>query len=625
MWEPLFANLAFTAIALVSWGAFSDLVTRLSPGRQRLAFGGAMAIGAVGSMMMAFEAAPGVFYDLRGPLIAVSCFFGGPVAGFVVAGAAAAYRVYLGGSVGTGLLGIAVTTIIGLIGHASRRKRAIRNSDVFVLSMLVAVSGSLIVFTLPAAVRDRLLPLMWAPFALSFICTLLLGMLLLRDRRHREILSVNRLYRSMVDILPDCLNIKDIEGRFLAANPATADLMQAGSAEALIGRTDFDFYPLEVAARFRQDELAIFATGEITSIEQQCVRGDGSHGWLSTLKVPIRGDDGSVVGLITHNRDISSAKTLQARLEETQSYLDQALDNMNDGLVMLDAAGVIVFCNDRYRELFPMTAHLRVSGTPFAEILRCSVACGEEVVEEGDTIEAHISRKVAGLRESGETLIEIADGRTFAVRTKILANGHCLRMIADVTARLSFERHLEYQAQHDPLTGLANRSLFNRQLSAWLEVARSKGGALTVMMLDLDHFKPVNDSLGHAAGDALLVEVSRRLEASVRPGDLVARLGGDEFVIVMKDLRDDIAEISMARRISKAIAMPFAIGDVMMTPSATIGYTAFPRDPSEAEGLLRNADGALYRAKRNGRGGWKAYAPAETAGAPPRAGSLRRS
>jgi diguanylate cyclase (GGDEF)-like protein len=349
--------------------------------------------------------------------------------------------------------------------------------------------------------------------------------------------------------------------------------------------------------------------GENRTIEQPTRLPDGSSGWLSTLKAVVRDDGGRVVGLITHNRDITQRKMLQLKLEATQAQFDEALANMSDGLAMYDRAGVFLFCNRRYQELFPLTAHLRIPGTSFADIIRASVELGEERLPAGVSLEEHVAAKVAAVREDGEKLIELVDGRRLSSRTKIVANGSTLMVVSDVTERWHFQKDLEYQALHDPLTGLPNRAYFNREFGRYLELARRAGGALVVMLVDLDHFKEVNDRFGHPAGDALLVEVSRRLEKAVRRGDLVARLGGDEFAILMSGPASAVTDVGLAARVSRSFTLPMRAGDVTLQPSGSVGYTMFPRDNSDAEGLLRNADRALYLAKNRRRGSWVEYDP----------------
>ena len=134
-----------------------------------------------------------------------------------------------------------------------------------------------------------------------------------------------------------------------------------------------------------------------------------------------------------------------------------------------------------------------------------------------------------------------------------------------------------------------------------------RGEQITLVLLDLDHFKRINDTMGHAAGDALLVEIAKRLASAIRSGDLAARLGGDEFAILMQCRGANYA--ALANRLSKSITKPLAFGSTTLIPSGTIGYTVYPEDASGTEDLLKNADRALYQAKEQRRGSWKQWKP----------------
>ncbi len=607
MWQPLFANLAFTAMVLVAWNAFGDRTAKLSPNRWRLAFGTSLAVGTVGSMAMSFEPLPGIFFDMRGPLIAVSAFFGGWPAVLITAGAAAIYRLHLGGAGFIGLLQIGLAALLGLSFHALTKLRPACHVGLTVLALLISLHSLPLVFLLPVESRMPVLSRYPVLICLSFAGTMLLGAVLLHEKRRRELARSNQLYRAMVEALPDCLNIKDTQGRFLAANPATAALMRATSPVALLGKTDAAFYPADLAAEFRQFEEGVLREGKHLTIEQKSRRSDGSAVWLSTQKTPIADADGHIVGLVTHNRNITGAKALQAELERTQGYLDQALANMTDGLAMYDAAGTLLFCNRRYRDLFPLTAHLRVPGASFEAILRASLETGEERLEPGTDADQHVARICASLHRAGEYTIRLADGRLFSCRTALLPDGSAVRTVGDVTAQHRLTEHLEHQAMHDPLTGLANRTCFARQFGRLLERARRDGSELVVMLLDLDRFKEVNDTLGHAAGDALLVEVAQRLSSAVRPGDVVARLGGDEFALLLPGSQEIPVDVMVATRLMAALVQPMTFGGETLLPGGTIGYTLLSEDDADAEGLLKHADAALYEAKARRRGSWKKW------------------
>jgi len=173
--------------------------------------------------------------------------------------------------------------------------------------------------------------------------------------------------------------------------------------------------------------------------------------------------------------------------------------------------------------------------------------------------------------------------------------------VVDLTERKRAEQQMEYQSYHDALTGLANRRLFQEHLSLAIALAQRKRRPVAVLFLDLDHFKVVNDSLGHTLGDTLLREIATRLRSSVREGDVVARVGGDEFTIVLQELDKKEDAAAMAQRVLRVIAEPIEIDGQRLYITASIGITVYPDDGEDAETLLKNADNAMYRAKAVGR------------------------
>jgi diguanylate cyclase (GGDEF)-like protein/PAS domain S-box-containing protein len=219
-----------------------------------------------------------------------------------------------------------------------------------------------------------------------------------------------------------------------------------------------------------------------------------------------------------------------------------------------------------------------------------------------------VIEQVAAALDGGEFEIQARlvreDG---AVRTTIIRFAHLFTpgvgagfvgTIEDITDRLAFETKLAHQANHDPLTGLPNRTLLAQYVADRFEPGTT---GLACLFLDLDNFKVVNDSLGHAAGDELLVEVATRLRATVRPGDLVARFGGDEFVVVCERVSESDA-VALAERISLALADPMHLGGVDIRPYASVGVTVQTPEHTAAGDLVRDCDIAMYQAKAGGKG-----------------------
>jgi diguanylate cyclase (GGDEF)-like protein len=171
----------------------------------------------------------------------------------------------------------------------------------------------------------------------------------------------------------------------------------------------------------------------------------------------------------------------------------------------------------------------------------------------------------------------------------------------DVTDRIRLKEQLEHQATHDPLTDLPNRALLQTLAEQAFARAQRAGSIVAALYVDLDAFKPVNDTLGHAAGDAVLVRVATRLRGTLRVGDLVARVGGDEFVVLLESLTDDEEALQIARRVIDGVSEPLWLDARLIEVGASVGTAIDHGERETVEQLIRDADVALYRAKANGR------------------------
>ncbi|HNB45346.1 MAG TPA: EAL domain-containing protein [Burkholderiaceae bacterium] len=231
-----------------------------------------------------------------------------------------------------------------------------------------------------------------------------------------------------------------------------------------------------------------------------------------------------------------------------------------------------------------------------------------------------------------ETRLVTAQGKHFHVqavqRAEFGDDGRALRVmttVQDVTAQISAQRELRDLAYSDPLTGLANRAAFQEQLDTAVKDCRSR---LALLVLDLDHFKSVNDTLGHDAGDRLLVEAATRLKACLRQGDGLARLGGDEFAIVLPALDSSSVAATVAERLIAALGRPFRLGELELFVSCSVGIAMYPSDAATADALLRCADVAMFDAKSRGRAGYQFHDADQSARARERVqldGDLRRA
>jgi diguanylate cyclase (GGDEF)-like protein/PAS domain S-box-containing protein len=285
-----------------------------------------------------------------------------------------------------------------------------------------------------------------------------------------------------------------------------------------------------------------------------------------------------------------------------QVVLDTALENMSQGLCMFDADGKIQLFNERYAAMLGRT-DIPLTGRLLVDVLREEQAKGQW---QGDATE-FFARLVIDARE-GRTTSQVVTrfGRSIRVVNQPMQGGGWVATFEDITEWLEAQAKISHMARHDALTNLPNRVLFHEQLEQGLRRAGAND-QLAVLCLDLDHFKDINDSLGHPIGDALLKEVGRRLKATVGEHDTVARLGGDEFAVVQIGRSEEAAARALAGRLVEVISAPYEIDDHQIVIGVSIGISLSPQDGSNPDELLKNADLALYRAKADGRGTYRFF------------------
>lgn len=267
-------------------------------------------------------------------------------------------------------------------------------------------------------------------------------------------------------------------------------------------------------------------------------------------------------------------------------------------IFVADATGGVVAVNPAFE---------RLTGR-HADGLHSNVFMGLGIVLSEEQTAALTKTMADGGEWTGEFVLERPDGGSCAVALAMTAvrdeHGQVtetIGVLTDITWRKLREDEARFEAMHDPLTGLANRRQFEEQFAFALGGAHAEGRPLALLYLDLDGFKPVNDSLGHAAGDVLLCEVARRFASVVRDSDLVARIGGDEFAIVLTALQDGAAAVTLAERCIQALASGFVLDGTPVTVGASVGIAMFPDHGQTPTDLIESADRAMYAAKAAGR------------------------
>jgi len=326
---------------------------------------------------------------------------------------------------------------------------------------------------------------------------------------------------------------------------------------------------------------------------------------ISLSRTPIPGG-----GWIAIHEDITEQRAAERLLAASATEIKRAnelfsvaINNMSQGVCLFDAEQRVVVANTRYAELYHLDPEQVRAGTTLQQILAYRQQRGTNFAVAPDTYRSVNVRKLQEVQE-------LADGRIVSIVRRMVSDGGWLTTHEDITERTQNERRIAYLAQHDILTGLANRALFTEKLDEASKRQKRHGAGFTVLMLDLDKFKAVNDTLGHAAGDELLRQVAARLRGSLRETDVLARLGGDEFAIIQEGETDQQhAAVTVATRIIDLISQPFDLDGHRADIGTSIGIAFAPDHGSEPDELLKRADLALYATKSAGRNDFRIFHP----------------
>ena len=337
------------------------------------------------------------------------------------------------------------------------------------------------------------------------------------------------------------------------------------------------------------------------------IRKDGSVRWVETFpsRIEYQGRPALQVAMI----DITERKLAEATLKNSEERYRTLVESSTDAILMLDRERNAVTCNQAFLDLFGYQKN-EVEGQsirivhPSEESFRAYGKATYPLVE-----------RVGSLREEWDLMRK--DGTIFSaeivtspIRSLDGTTTGYICIIRDITERKRAEEELAYMATHDSLTGLPNRTLFTDRLTMTLTQARRSKKNLAVMLLDLDYFKDVNDTLGHNMGDHLLRAVGNRLSGLLRKGDTIARIGGDEFLLLLPELLKIEYATALAQKILLTFREPFVFNDHQLHITTSIGIAIFPGDGDTADTLMKSADIAMYRAKNKGRDGFQRYTSA---------------
>lgn len=386
------------------------------------------------------------------------------------------------------------------------------------------------------------------------------------------------------------------------ANRRLAEMIGAPNAEALIGRRTRDFYTHPEAQNHLLTLVQTnFARGEQVRFEAEFTRLDtGEVRWFGLVGLPFPTGDFDETWTVT---DI----TEQKRSQEQRLLLASALTAIQEGVAITDRNQRIVFLNDACTRMTGFSLD-EVRGQPLCSVFTSNLDAEGKISDLQQALNQ-------GLAYQGQRQIRHRDGRKLwglvtlnPVRDAEQRITHFVSVLRDITALHELNRQLEYQSLHDPLTHLPNRRALEQQLAQRIESARLAREHLAVGMIDLDDFKPVNDTFGHEAGDRLLINLAERLRQRLREGDLLARLGGDEFVVLLSHIEPNEQNLpTILNRLYSAIVDDFELGENQKAQvGMSLGLALYPTDGTTGDTLLRRADAALYEAKRS-KGGARSW------------------
>ncbi|MDO9188890.1 MAG: EAL domain-containing protein, partial [Sulfurimicrobium sp.] len=414
--------------------------------------------------------------------------------------------------------------------------------------------------------------------------------------------------RTLINALPDVIVLKDEKNRWLEANAYAQDVFGLED-NAFRGKTDVE---LATATEVLQGAVLAWAesdnqarkSGQAVRNEEVLPRSDGGELTFDVIKVPLFHPDGRPRGLVTVGRDVTETKRLDAEIRQLAAVLEATPDYVN----IIDRDGRIRYMNRAFSEMFatrikasensdvlhlihPAWAQIIVTEQGIPEAVKKGVWLGESAINIGNDSEIPVSQVITAHKDEKGKVIFLAS------------------IMRDISERKQFENQLSHMTQFDSLTGLPNRLLFQDRLELAIAHAHRSTEKVGVMLVDLDRFKNVNDTLGHTAGDILLHEVASRLRECARQEDTVARFGADEFTLILPCLAQAEDAVLVAQKIGKALASPFIVREQEIFITASIGIAVYPDDEQTVDGLVKDADAAMYQAKSQGRNSYHFYTP----------------
>jgi len=615
----VFLELIKGAALLLALSQLQGFSVRLWRGRdlqgkiaQGLLFGAICVIG----MLAPLTLAPGVIFDARSVVLSLAALFGGPFVACIAAGVAGAYRLYLGGpGASVGVSVIVSSVLLGLAYRWLVARKHVKTDAVHLLvfGLLVHAIVIFLFSLLPPSVAPKVLSEVALPVLLVFPCaTVLLGWLL-QDSAQREaneqlLLANEARFRGLLQDVPSvAVQGYTPDGTTIYWNAASERLYGYSAAEA-VGRNLLDLIiPEPMRQGVREAMHTMFATGvPIEAAELTLKHKDGSEVPVFSSHALVR--NGSSSGeLFCFDIDLADRKRAEAELRVAAISFEA-----QEGMLVTDADHVILKVNQTFCRITGYSADEAIGRTPDflgsgrhdKEFFAHMVAQLESVGRwEGEIWNRH---KNGDICPQWMHITAVTDERGRVA--------NYVSSFSDITQRKAAEDQIRQLAFFDPLTGLPNRRMLMDRLQHALASSARNGLSGALLFIDLDHFKNLNDTLGHDKGDLLLQQVAQRLLTCVREDDTVARLGGDEYVVMLEALHAVRAEAAsqatlVGEKIINALNQPYRLASVDFHSTPSVGVALYQGHQASIEDLLKQADLAMYQAKSAGRNAMRFFDP----------------
>ena len=407
-------------------------------------------------------------------------------------------------------------------------------------------------------------------------------------------------FASFLDKTSDFVYFKNHEGRIRFCSQSLAELFGYADWREMVGRLDRELFPPDSSKIYAHEEAYVFAAGKpllnkINSYQNL----HGQPGFVQTSRWPLFNPQGVVESIFGIGRDVTEARQSQARIQLAANVFTHA----REGIMITDAQSRIIDVNESFCRITGFSREEAIGADP--RILKSGRQDADFYASMWSAIvhTGHWSGEVWNRRKSGEIFAEILT--ISAVHDAEEQVKNYVALFTDITPMKEHQSQLEHIAHYDMLTGLPNRRLFADRLGQAMHVSDRSKRSLSVIYLDLDGFKAVNDRYGHEVGDSLLVLLAQRMKLALREGDSLARFGGDEFVAVLVNLEHPHDCVPVLERLLLAAAEPVTLPvqavPVTLRMSASIGATIYPKDGADADVLMRHADQAMYLAKQAGK------------------------